>query len=186
MLTTSASLSFVLLYCICVSIPCAAQWTVSAYVGGAQTQNSELQLRQPSRGTNLRFHNVSYRGDSFESPLYYGVRGGYFFHPRWGAEVEFVHLKVFSDVNSSADIRGTLNGVAVDARQPISTIVQRFNISHGVNLLMANISFRQPLWRGEAGDRDRLTLGFRFGAGSTIPHPESTIEGVADEHYQAG
>jgi hypothetical protein len=26
----------------------------------------------------------------------------------------------------------------------------------------------------------------RFGAGATVPHAESTIEGQADEHYQTG
>ena len=177
--------AWLFLLCMCVSVPSFAQWEIAGYLGGAHTQNSNLILNQPSLGTNLRLGEISYRGESFQSPLYYGVRGGYCFRPHWGAEIEFTHLKVFANVSQPAAISGTVNGAAVNTRQPVDTIVQRFSISHGVNLLLANVVVRQQLWRPPSG-LGRLLLAFRFGAGATIPHAETTMQGRADEHYQTG
>jgi hypothetical protein len=158
-----------------MSIPSAAQWEAAGYIGAAHTQNSDLLLRQPSLGTDLRFTNISYRGESFQSPLYYGVRGGYFFRLHWGAEVEFTHAKVFANVNQSAPISGTLNGLPVNVRQPVDTIVQRFSISHGVNLLLANVVFRQQLWRPPSNRARQVdTYGAlrsrRYGSSCRIDH----------------
>jgi hypothetical protein len=173
--------------CLCIAIPAVAQWEVAGYIGSAFTQNSDLTLRQPSLRTNLRFGNISYRGESFQSPVYYGVRGGYTFRPHWAGEIEFTHLKVFANVNQSVPINGTLNGAPVSTRQPMNTIIQGFGISHGVNLLMGHIVFRQPLWRpAPRHAQGRLILTFRLGAGTTIPHAETIIEGHANEHYQIG
>ncbi len=177
-------LSFVTAVC-CLVFPCAAQWTLGAYLGGAHTQDSYLHLQRPSFATDLRFNGVSYRGESFQSPFYYGVRGGYFFRRHWGAEVEFTHLKVFANVNRPATISGTLVGAPINTVEPINTIVQGFSISHGVNLLLANAAFRQPLGES-AGKPPRAMLEFRFGAGTTIPHAESIIEDHPDQHYQVG
>src|SRR5262249_38288387 len=70
--------------------------------------------------------------------------------------------------------------------QAVNTIVQRFSISHGVNLLLANAVLRHELGRAHQERFAPAYLGLRLGAGATIPHPESTIQGVADEHYQVG
>jgi hypothetical protein len=170
----------------CLNLRCTAQWIAGGYIGEAHTLNSGLTIRQPALGTDVRFHDISYRGESFEPPLYYGVRGGYFFRPKWGVEVEFTHLKVFANVNQAATVTGILNGAPIDARQPVNAIVQRFSISHGVNLLLANAIFRQELWRSSDEKTARAYLNVRLGAGATIPHAESTIQGRADEHYQVG
>src|SRR5438477_8739917 len=135
-----------------------AEWVAGAYIGGAHTQNSDLLLRQPSLGTELRFHNVRYSGNSFQGPLYYGAHGGYFFGRHWGIESEFTHLKVFTKVQEPAPVSGTLNGALVNAVQPADLLVQRFSISHGVNLLMANVVFRQPLWHSLSEPLGRLLI----------------------------
>lgn len=170
----------------CMSSPCAAQWTLGGYFGGAHTQASPLDLRQPFILNNLRFHEVSYRGESFQPPLYYGFRVGYFFREHWGVESEFTHLKVFANVDEPATITGVLNGSPITANLPVNTIMQRFSLSHGVNLLMINGMFRRAL--GKAADEKdaRCHAILRFGAGATIPHVESTIQTLNDEHYQAG
>jgi len=175
----------VLIWCVSTGAPTAAEWEVAGYMGGAHTESSDLLLRQPSLVTHLRFGDIGYRGGSFETPLYYGARGGYFLRPRWAVEGEFVHLKVFAHVRQTAPITGTLRGSPLNVRQPVDTIVQSFSISHGLNLLLANVVFRQPLWRSRSGAR-RLNLAVRLGAGTTFPHPESIIEGSADAHYQTG
>lgn len=169
----------------CLNLRCTAQWIASGYIGAAHTMNSGLTIRQPALGTDVRFHDISYRGESFQKPLYYGFRGGYLFRPKWGVEVEFTHLKVFANVNQPATVTGILNGAPIDARQPVNAILQRFSISHGVNLLLTNAIFRQALWRSNLRAA-RAYVNVRLGAGATIPHAESTVQGRADEHYQAG
>jgi hypothetical protein len=169
-----------------LSLPSAAQWTASAYIGAAHTQNSFLGIQQPALGTNIRFHDTAYHGESFEPPLYYGVRGGYWFRRYWGAEVEFTHLKVFTKVDHPALVIGILNGASINSRLPIDNIVQRFSISHGVNLLLANVVVHQALWPSKDEKHARAYFALRFGVGATIPHPESTIQNVVDEHYQTG
>ena len=96
------------------------------------------------------------------------------------------NLKVFTRVNQPALVTGTLDGMPVNSRELVSSVVQRFSISHGVNLLMANAVFRQQLARRSSQELGRVMLALHLGAGTTIPHAESTIQGHADEHYQVG
>jgi hypothetical protein len=169
-----------------LNMRCTAQWVAGGYLGEAHTLNSGLAIRQPALGTDIHFHDISYRGESFQTPLYYGVRSGYFFRPKWGVEAEFTHLKVLANVNQTATVAGILNSTPIDAREPVNVIVQRFSISHGVNLLLANAVFRQELSHSNNERTARAYVNLRLGAGATIPHAESTIQGRADEHYQVG
>jgi lipid A oxidase len=179
-------LSFPLALVLCLSARSAAQWTAGGYLGAAHTQNHALVIQQPSLNTDIRFNDVAYRGESFQPPLYYGVRGGYWLHRHWGAELEFIHLKVFANADQPAVATGTLNGATINARVPINTIVQRFSISHGVNLLVANAVLHQELGRANDESRTRAHVVLRLGVGATIPHAESTIQNAPDEHYQVG
>lgn len=157
------------------------EWVVAAYLGGARTQRSDLTISQPTLGTQLRFDGVRFRGQSFTGPLYYGVRGGRFFAraPALGVEVEFTHLKVFSDAQQTVPARGTHTGEPIDGPVRLGDIVQRYSISHGLNLLLLNVAARYR-------PADRLYLTGRFGVGPTIPHPESHIDTNVSEHYQWG
>lgn len=170
----------------CLSLRAAAQWIASGYAGAAHTMNSSLTIRQPALGTDVQFSGITYRGESFQPPLYYGVRGGHFFGGWWGVEAEFIHLKVFLNVEQPATVMGILNATPIHSSPAVSTIVQRFSISHGVNLLLANAVFRRKIWHSDQEGLARGYLDLHLGAGATIPHPESTIQGLTDEHYQAG
>lgn len=165
--------------------PARAEWNVGAYLGGTRTQQSFLRVKQPALGASLQFRGVEYDGGSFEPPLYYGLRSGYFFHRRFGVEAEFIHLKVFAQVQRVVEVDGTLRGAAIHARVPMNTIVGRFSISHGVNLLLGNAVLRQDFWRPDGEKLGRLALSARVGLGGLIPHPESEILGAAEEHYEA-
>ncbi len=176
----------VLVMVCCVSVRSAAQWTLAGYIGEAHTQDSSLAIRQSALGTDVQFSNISYRGESFQPPLYYGLRTGYNFARYWGVEAEFTHLKVFAKVDQPSLVTGTLNGAPINAQVPMNTIVQRFSISHGVNLLLANAVFRHEFGRITDEKVAPAYFVLRAGAGATIPHPESTIQGLADEHYQVG
>jgi opacity protein-like surface antigen len=162
-------------------------WVVAAYFGGARTSSSDLTLSQPAVGTSLTFHDVSFNSRSFDPPLYYGLRGGYFLRrlPQLGFEAEFIHLKVFADPEQQVRLSGVRRNVAIDAELPLGQIVQQYSISHGVNLLLFNVAARHRFDNG-AGTKGRFALTGRVGLGPTLPHTESRIEGTAQEQYEIG
>jgi len=85
-----------------------------------------------------------YRTEAFTLPVYWDMR-----FSRWkndkSWEVEVIHHKLYLD-NTSEE-------------------VQKFNVSHGFNMIMVNRGF------------DEKTFRYRAGAGIALAHPESNIRG---------
>lgn len=163
-------------------------WVVSGYVGGAATRPTTLTITQPTLDTRLAFEGVRLDGRSFDPPLYYGFRGGYFFRrrPSVGVEAEFIHLKVFSDPGQTVTASGQLRGLPFAGQVPLGSVVRQYSVSHGVNLLLFNLAGRRRFGRDAAAPDGRLTLAARAGLGPTIPHTESNVEGRAQEQYELG
>lgn len=163
-------------------------WVVAAYLGGARTAASDLRVSQPPLDSDLTFEGVRLRSRSFDPPLYYGLRAGYFIPraPSLGLEAEFIHLKVFSDPGQRVRVAGRRGGAAVDAEMPLGEIVQQYSISHGVNLLLFNAALRRGLGRSDEAPGGRLVVSARAGAGPTLPHTESSVEGRRQEQYEVG
>ena len=164
-----------------------AEWVAAGFLGGAATHRAALEIEQPVRRTALEIDNVMLAGRSLESPLYYGYRlmwapGS---QARLGVELEFIHLKVYADTDAAVHMQGELRGQAIDGTLRLDEVVQRFAISHGLNLLLGNLVIRQPLAREPSGTPRLLFVG-RLGAGPTIPHVETTVEGTMQEQYQWG
>jgi lipid A oxidase len=170
---------------LCSGVPAAAEWNVAAYLGAAHTRPANLGIQQPAQNTDVVFADVRFRGRSFNSPLYYGLRGGYFFSPSWGLEGEFIHAKVYAREDRTVPMRGILRGQAVDEEVRLGDIVNRFSVSHGLNFAVVNLVGRKNLWAPALG-LGRVLLTARAGAGPVLMHPESTILGQPVEHYQAG
>jgi lipid A oxidase len=165
--------------------PARAEWTVTAYLGNARTAPASLRVKAPQLATNLLLQPISYQTKPFQSPLYYGYRAGYFFTPHFGLEGEFTHLKVYAETGRTAQITGTLGGSVIAESAPIDSIVQRFNITHGVNLVLANFVARKGFRK--KGPSPRFLLSGRLGFGMTVLHAENEILGVSNpEHYQIG
>lgn len=142
----------------------AAGWVFAFYLGAAHTQRSTLAFSQQSP-PEIVFTSARFRGESFDPPLYYGFRVSYYPHRApVGVEVEFTHLKVYANL-------------------PTGTIVQRFSMSHGLNLVVVNAAAHKTIHQWNRG---AIRLTTRAGAGPTIPHAESTIAGVSYEGYQLG
>ena len=158
----------------------SADWIVGAFLGHAWTLASNVTLTLPERQISLEIAGVEYRGESFRSPQYYGVRVAWIpVSRRWiSIEGEFIHAKVFSETSRVVSARGTLRGVPIDASLPLSSIVQRLAMSHGLNFMLANVALRRDL--------GRVVGVVRAGAGPMLPHAESTIDFVAREQYQSG
>jgi hypothetical protein len=168
--------------------PARADWVLAAFVGGAATQAATLRIEQPASGSSFEAFDVPFAGRSLDSPVYYGYRIMWArpLQRRVGFEAELIHLKVYADAGALVRVRGTIFDAPVDRTIRFGDVVERFSVSHGLNLLFGNIVLRQPL--GGAGlVQDRpVVLALRVGAGPTIPHGESTIGGRTQEQYEWG
>ena len=163
-----------------------AEVTVSLFAGKSVTDNGDLTLKQGS--TRLKFRNVEWEDESFEDPIFYGARLGYWFdnHPEWGLSIDFTHAKTYLNDKDTVAVQGERNGVVVDGYEPIRDSIQSFNLSHGLNMITFNGMYR---WFA-AGQRDQTLLGrLQFysglGAGFSIPHVEAMIDGLRTYEYQA-
>ena len=178
--------SFLPLLLAAAAVPGYAEWHVAAYLGATHTQNSNVHIRQPVLANDLTFRDVSYRGESFHSPQYYGLRSGYFFARHLGIEAEFIHLKVFANLDRPVQTNGMVSGIPITGTLPMGAFVQRFSVSHGLNLLLVNVVARKQLYRSSREGLGRLIINARAGVGGTIPHAETEIAGLPDQHYQWG
>jgi opacity protein-like surface antigen len=171
-----------------MAAPARADWVVAGSIGGAATQAATLRIEQPALGSDFEVRDVAFAGRSFASPVYYGYRILWAGRrqARVGFEAELIHLKVYADAGALVPVRGTIRAAPVDGTMRFGDVVERFSISHGLNLLFGNLVVRQPIGgTGSVQDR-RLVLAVRLGAGPTIPHPESTIGGRTQEQYEWG
>ena len=170
--------------------PAAARgdWIVSAFGGVAHTQSSTMDLNLPSQATQVTLSGVDYRGQSFQSPQYYGLRGTWIPKGRrWiGFEGEWIHAKVYAEVEGNVHAIGTLRGAPIDAAVALSSIVNRVSMSHGLNFILANVSARHGFGPRDATGDHRLVGVVRAGAGPTLPHAESQIDNVYFEQYESG
>jgi hypothetical protein len=172
---------------LAVTAPAFAEWTVGAFAGGCRTGNTSLTLVQPAADTSVTFVPVRYRSASFEMPIYYGYRVGAFLAPRWlGVEGELIHMKVIADTARVSRAQGTVGGQAVAGPRAIDSVLDRFSITHGVNLLLANVVVRRAGTAASPSRAPRWMLVGRIGAGASIPHPESTSGGLSLERYEWG
>ena len=146
----------VALFLLGIATPARAEWTIAAYLGASFTHPSALTWRQGAASTAIP--DVHFDGKPLASPPYYGYRAGWRPNARFGFEAELIHLKVYAH---AADLPSS---------------IERFSISHGLNLLLGNVTWRGSDWR-------RLHVEARAGAGVAIPHGESEIENVTQEQY---
>lgn len=163
-----------------------AETYIAGYIGGARTLSSGVTLTRLDVPTRLTFDNVAFNGKSFESPIYYGYRVGYYFTKHIGLEGEFIHLKVQADLDPVLTVHGTLDGMPVQGQAPMRAYADQFEVSHGLNMVLANVVLRQGLVRGRDPKDAPLALIVRAGAGPTIPRPEVIVFGAAGGAYQTG
>jgi lipid A oxidase len=165
-----------------------ADWILSGFLGHARTQSSTIDLTVAGQSTQLQLLDVNYRGESFRSPQYYGVRATWISeaHPWLGIEGEWIHAKVYAEADRDVHVRGTLRGVPIDAVMPLSSIAQRLSMSHGLNFILANVAARRGFGPANADGSRRLIGVVRAGVGPTMPHAESQLDNTYFEQYEGG
>lgn len=164
-----------------VGVPAQAEPFVDLYTGKSYTRDADVRIRQEGLGNDFRVHDVRFDDESFSDPQYYGGRVGYFFDraPWLGVAIDFVHFKIIADTDETKRFTGTLAGAPLDARLPMSTIVQRFDITHGVNYLTINGLVRYSLLTdAERFPHGRIQLFAGAGLGPVITHAENSIQDV--------
>lgn len=164
--------------------PAAGQWFVTGFAGNAATSPVRLSISAP--GARLTIDPVELRDESAASPWYYGGRlTKKFARVRWLAvEGEFIHAKTISDANQLVRVRGELDGRALDDHRPLGSVLPRFELSHGLNFVLANVALFWPVRSSRSNPR--LMLVGRIGAGPTAPHVEATFRGANEDRYQLG
>jgi hypothetical protein len=166
-----------LLFCLLVPVSAFAQWNAGAFLGGVHTRDAGVQVTH-SPDTDVMFDSVSFADRSFNTPLYYGLRGGYRVTPIVGVEAEFIHLKAFARVNEPVTASGRLPGTTnITTTVEPAIVLQQYDVSHGLNLLFGNVVLRTDIM-------PRLDITLRAGLGMNIAHPEILAFGQAVSEYQ--
>lgn len=137
---------FIILICFFVIpatvVKAQSRWSFELHGGGAYNLPMPLVIRQQGYpDINFRAH---FDSESLILPVYWDWR-----FSRWkngkSWEFEAIHHKLYLD--------------------NITPEVQKFNISHGFNMIMVNRGFEKKSFR------------YRAGAGIVLAHPESNIRG---------
>lgn len=119
-----------------------SRWTFEWHGGEVYNLPMPLIIRQQGL-PNIKLP-ARYNTDAFSPPIYWDLR-----FSRWQKykswEFELIHHKLYLD-NTTPE-------------------VQKFNISHGFNMITVNRGF------------DKKTYQYRAGAGIVLTHPESNIRG---------
>jgi len=184
--TWGARLALVVVVALCSPSAARADWMLSGFLGAAKTQSSTIDLSLPAQSTQLQLEGAEYRGESFQSPQYYGVRLTKTVGPWLGIEGEFIHAKVFAEVERDVRATGTRHGAPLAADVRLSSLVQRLSMSHGLNFILVNVAARRGFGQANATGSHRVVGVVRAGAGPTMPHAESHIDDVTMEQYEGG
>jgi hypothetical protein len=158
---------------------------VGAYIGWAAPFKANVRIDNPVNATDVTFDQMHFQTKSFEHPLYYGVRAGRMFGSRFGAEVEMTHLKIFAEVDTPAMASGTIREAPVHGFVTPRGVVDQLNVSHGLNMVLANLVTHFPFGISSGG-QPRAVLAARFGVGPTLSHTEANVLGETAEHYEPG
>jgi len=163
--------------------PAAAQWYAGTYVGANHNSPSDIATNEPSSHASLVFHDETFESQPFHWPLFWGARIGRLFHgKRFGIEVEELHLKVITRTDLPVHVTGTINGAAFETTVPMNLFVQRYNMTHGLNFLVANFVVRIPTAFRMSGRPATIVL--RAGGGQTFSGTDTQVAAGLVEGYQ--
>jgi lipid A oxidase len=162
----------------------AGELTASVYGGKAWTSKTDVTLQQPG-GTDLKFESVAWDDQSFESPLYWGIRLTWWSKAAtagWGVALDFTHTKALADPGQSVQVSGTRGGTPVSGKERLGNTFGTLEFTHGLNTLHANAMYRWSSWRTAALGEVRPYVG--AGLGVALPHVEVSAGGQSVDEYQ--
>lgn len=154
-----------------------AQTSVSVYTGTSLTRASDLHVRMPSTASDATFRRVSWAARPFAQAPYYGYRVTHYFGrpAHLGFSLDFTHYKIYARTERAVQVAGVWQGAPVNETAPLGRRVQDFNISHGVNMIGANVLYRWGTGADSPSGEGRLQPYVGGGPVFYVSHSESTI-----------
>jgi lipid A oxidase len=144
-----------------VALESTGGYEFSVYGGYQTAPHSDVEL---SGGPDF---TAGWEGNSFSMPIYWGVRGTYWFDggrlSNLGISLDFTHAKVYADDETLAE-----------------TGWDHFEMTDGINLLTVNALYRFPI------EGSRFTPYVGAGVGINVPHIEVTRPSGTTSEYQFG
>lgn len=183
--------TIILIVCVAWMVPPAsAEFFIDAYTGRSFTNDADVKIKQSGLGNDFTVNELSFDDESFGDWPYYGIRAGYFFekYPWFGTAIEFFHFKIVGETDETKRFTGTRGGAPINAQTRVDSVVQQFEITHGVNYVTLDALFRYSLFKDpDRFPHGRVQLYGGFGAGPVITHAENTVEGLKnDGGYEVG
>lgn len=170
---------------LAMATPARAEMFADLYTGKSFTLDGDIRVKQPALGNDFTLEGVSFPAShSFSGAAYYGLRLGYFFekYPWLGTAIEYFHFKMFADTSGNKRLVGTHDGSAGNTSAPVRSVIQQFQITHGVSYLMLDALLRYALLQdAERFPKGRLQLYGGAGVGPVITHAEDVIDNVPND-----
>lgn len=154
-----------------------AEWRVCGAVGASFTDGSELSISQgPS---NFTVDDVHWSERPFQPAIHYDVRVEHYSpkHPAWGVFLELNHMKIHAQTGDVRHIHGQIDGAPVDTVAPMNSVIDRFNVAHGVNLIGLGVVRRWRWQRDEQNPNGRVQPYVGMSLGPVVNHPDSNVLG---------
>ncbi len=149
---------------------------IGAYGGYNNTRPSKLRFTQPG-GTDMTFMDVKWKGESFKTEPYWGVRVTWW-NPRLasvGFMFDYSHAKASAVKTQEMTQSGSRDGQEVPPREPFSKTFRRLEFTHGLNFFTLNALYRAN-WLHE-----RMAPYAGIGIGLSVPHVEFRRAGAEKE-----
>ncbi|WP_428297759.1 hypothetical protein [Hyphomicrobium sp.] len=157
--------------------PAAPEWMLAGYGGVPYTYPSDVVVEKPGVH-DLTAKDVSWDGEPFTNPIYYGVRIVRYGAGRLGTMLDFTHSKAIARLDEDAAFSGTLDGAPAPERAKLRDIFRKLEASHGHNMLTLNGLLRLPSFL------PRIQPYVGLGAGITLPHSEVQLAGNDQRTYE--
>lgn len=154
------------------------QWQLGVYGGMSDTSSSDIRYRLGA-GNDYTFQDVGWATQPFKNPLYYGVRLTHYLadYPNLGLMLDYTHNKILADLDSPVNVVGIRGGAPVNTRETPRQSLSRLEMTDGINLLTANLIWREFLLQTENHPNGWLQPYAGVGLGVAFPHVETTFQG---------
>jgi hypothetical protein len=168
-----------------------AELVIGVYTGASHTTPGFLRFTHAATGTGFEFSDVEWEGRSLRRPIYYGGRIGYLPWNRGrfqlGPEFEFIHAKAYVKPDQEVQVTGRFLGQEVAGFLPVDALIESFNISHGLNLVLGSLVAQYGVLPTAGRPMGRLRLSARVGGGVNISHFETRLRNLPyHEQYAYG
>ena len=151
---------------------------IGAYGGVPYTYPSDVHTKRPN-GTDFTMRDVTWRGEPFKSPIYYGARvAKWSDRAPFGFMVDFTHSKAIANREGEVEQSGKINNKPIPPRAKIEDTFRKLEFSHGHNMLTLNGLYRLPVRVGN------ISPYLGLGGGISIPHTEIQFTGDLTRTYE--